>query len=80
MIGEIAVLVTALAGFIGTVLTFVVNRQRKAAQDADALEDERNSLRQYVEALLRHVHALRRLLAEHGIEAPPVPDEPKDPR
>lgn len=71
IIGALATLVTAVAGLITTV-------QRKAAKDADALEAERNTLRRWVELLLRHVHALRLKLAEHGIEAPPMPAEPDE--
>lgn len=69
IIGAVAALVTALAGLVNS-------WQKKAAVDADVLERERNSLRLWVEVLLRHVHVLRRLLAEQGIEAPAMPEEP----
>jgi hypothetical protein len=68
VIGAVAALITALAGLVNS-------WQKKAALDADALEDERNALHRWVEVLLRHIHALRLLLAEHGIETPPMPDE-----
>jgi hypothetical protein len=73
--GDISLLIGAVAGLIGTVAGFVISWQKKAALDADALEKERNRLRRRVEGLLRHIHALRTLLAENGIEAPPVPDD-----
>ena len=73
--GDISLLIGAAAGLIAAITGFVTSWQRKAALDADSLEKERNRLRQRVEALLRHAHALRLLLAEHGIEAPPMPDE-----
>lgn len=76
----IALVIGAVAGLVTAVGGFISSRQRKAARDADELEDERNGLRRRVEELLRHIHALRLLLAEHGIEAPPMPDEdPKEP-
>jgi adenylosuccinate lyase len=71
IIGALATLVTAVAGLISAV-------QRKAAKDADALEEERDRLRSRVEWLLRHVHALRLLLAEHGIAAPAMASDPDD--
>jgi uncharacterized iron-regulated membrane protein len=73
--GDISLLIGAVAGLIAAIAGFVSQWQRKAALDADQLEKERNRLRRRVEGLLRHIHALRTLLAEHGIEAPPVPDD-----
>lgn len=78
--GDISLLIGAVAGLIAAVAGFVSQWQRKAALDADALERERNRLRRWVELLLRHVHDLRRLLAESGIDAPTMPDEPEEKR
>lgn len=76
--GEIATLLTALTALVTAVGAIYLQRQRRAALDADELEKERNALRRYVELLLRYIHGLLRLLAQNGIEAPPVPDEPKE--
>lgn len=75
--GDVSLLIGAVAGLIAAVAGFVSQWQRKAALDADALEKERNRLRRWVEGLLLHIHELRRLLAEHGVEPPPVPEEPE---
>ncbi|SNR33193.1 hypothetical protein [Blastococcus mobilis] len=76
--GDIGTMLTGLTALVTALGAIYLQRQRRAALDADALEKERNGLRQRVESLLRYIHVLRRLLAEHGIEAPPMPAEPDE--
>lgn len=76
--GDIATVLTALTALVTALGAIYIQRQRRTALDAAALEKERNRLRLWVELLLRHIYALRRLLAERGIEAPPMPTEPDE--
>ena len=69
-VGSLIAGITALVVAVGGYLT---NRQRKAAMDADALEVERDELRGQLEEALRHVHQLRKVIAENGIDAPTMP-------
>lgn len=73
--GDIATLLTALTALVTAVGAIYIQRQRRAALDADALEKERNQLRLRLETALRHIHNQDLVLATHGIDGPPMPDE-----
>lgn len=77
--GDIALLLTAVTALVTAVGAIYTNRQRKAALDADELEKERNQLRARLESALRHIHDQDLVLASHGIDGPPMPDDLKLP-
>lgn len=72
---DISTVITALTALVVAIGGILAARQRRAAVDADQLEVERNDLRKQLEAALRFIHRLLRLLAINGIEAPEYPSE-----
>lgn len=71
-------ILTAVGGVATAVLAATAKRRDARAGQLEELVQERNRLRDKYDAAVGYLYSLRRLLRDHDVEPPPVPDEVRD--